>query len=700
MNKFERLDTFKKDIFVEVMKCEFKETSDIVIIKQYKKMEFFPEIKVMAIRELRLTRKLEHENILKLLRAFREKNDLYFIYEYVPCSLRELLNSESIPYHLKRGFSLQITRALAFLHRLNIVHGGLTPKNIMVTDNDVIKLRDFRFARYEKPKEFPTNNYCSYKWYKPPELLLPGCHYNSSADIWALGCIIMEMETSEPLFPGDNTYQQLSLITRLCGLLTEEQAELLNKEIMVQADAENIHAVEKLFKLKPLYSLIYTLNCKYPNCDKRAISFVSHCLKMNPDDRLPAVHLLNQNYFTDDNFRESYLQDLLIKANVDHKKQFILRNHMRRINTDKVEVLKEGPEKIIKFEVVEEKIVKSEEESCELVLFPKSKRKAIEEEEEKCKISLELPEEKDGVREEEENLSEEVIFKRRITEDEGEVFEEIVRVKEDKFRERSCTCYLDKRRNVTVQESGNEDEAKEEETEGLESTIQVEDTSELELNHEDFLWLFDDESELDKLIAEEKESYWKRQQLLKEEEMAPTKECPRCKYLKTLKAKRMQEKKESKPLPKRRKCRKCLRKRKPPSPEVKTPDVKTPEPCVEKIMVHYKRGMIPLPMTFYSGKKIMTEEEARNKECFMERIRKPGFDDICTPEMFKISQANQILQDQGSMDQPISRAKSLDIMDDYIRRGLDPKTEFIFPKESIKSVEDFRYDRQVKFGKC
>jgi len=45
--------------------------------------------------------------------------------------------------------------------------------------------------------------------------------YSEKVDIWSFGCILAELYTGEPLFPGNNEQEQLELIMEICGILSE-----------------------------------------------------------------------------------------------------------------------------------------------------------------------------------------------------------------------------------------------------------------------------------------------------------------------------------------------------------------------------------------------------------------------------------------------------------------------------------------------
>ncbi|KAF5825873.1 kinase-like domain-containing protein, partial [Dunaliella salina] len=69
-------------------------------------------------------------------------------------------------------------------------------------------------------------DYVSTRWYRAPELLLGSTHYGMEVDLWAIGCIMGELVDGQPLFPGESDIDQLYIIQRLVGSLTEEQQQL------------------------------------------------------------------------------------------------------------------------------------------------------------------------------------------------------------------------------------------------------------------------------------------------------------------------------------------------------------------------------------------------------------------------------------------------------------------------------------------
>lgn len=57
--------------------------------------------------------------------------------------------------------------------------------------------------------------YVSTRWYRAPELLVAHQMYGNGIDIWAIGCIFVELLTGKPLFNGKNDYDMLRLILKM-----------------------------------------------------------------------------------------------------------------------------------------------------------------------------------------------------------------------------------------------------------------------------------------------------------------------------------------------------------------------------------------------------------------------------------------------------------------------------------------------------
>ena len=64
--------------------------------------------------------------------------------------------------------------------------------------------------------------YVATRWYRAPELLLSWKEYNTSVDMWSIGCILGELLLRKPLLPGESLLNQLNLILNLVGTPSDE----------------------------------------------------------------------------------------------------------------------------------------------------------------------------------------------------------------------------------------------------------------------------------------------------------------------------------------------------------------------------------------------------------------------------------------------------------------------------------------------
>lgn len=89
------------------------------------------------------------------------------------------------------------------MHDLGICHRDLKPENVLLK-NDEVRICDVGSSKILDTKEpFMNTPYVVSRYYRAPELILAINKYDTSIDIWAAGCIIFELLTRTPLFPGD-----------------------------------------------------------------------------------------------------------------------------------------------------------------------------------------------------------------------------------------------------------------------------------------------------------------------------------------------------------------------------------------------------------------------------------------------------------------------------------------------------------------
>ncbi|XP_010556563.1 PREDICTED: mitogen-activated protein kinase 4 [Tarenaya hassleriana] len=175
-----------------------------------------------TLREIKLLRHMGHENVIAIKDIIKPPqrenfNDVYIVYELMDTDLHQIIRSnQQLTDDHCRFFLYQLLRGLKYVHSANVLHRDLKPSNLLLNANCDLKIGDFGLARTKSETDFMTE-YVVTRWYRAPELLLNCSEYTAAIDIWSVGCILGEIMTREPLFPGKDYVHQLRLITELIG---------------------------------------------------------------------------------------------------------------------------------------------------------------------------------------------------------------------------------------------------------------------------------------------------------------------------------------------------------------------------------------------------------------------------------------------------------------------------------------------------
>ncbi|KAG8833438.1 ATP binding [Serendipita sp. 400] len=155
-------------------------------------------------REIELLKTLQHENIVQYLDSAMDDNNLNIFLEYVPGgSVASLLrNYGAFEESLTANWVRQILRGLEYLHGQTIIHRDIKGANILVDNKGGIKISDFGISK-KVEEGFPRANRMSMQgsvFWMAPEVVkqIP---YTSKADIWSVGCLVVEMLTAQHPFP-------------------------------------------------------------------------------------------------------------------------------------------------------------------------------------------------------------------------------------------------------------------------------------------------------------------------------------------------------------------------------------------------------------------------------------------------------------------------------------------------------------------
>ncbi|XP_056156785.1 cyclin-dependent kinase-like 2 [Lampris incognitus] len=316
MELYETLATVGEGSYGTVFKCRHRHTGRVVAVKKLLELDDDKTVNRIALREIKLLKDLRHENLVNLLEVCRHRRRWFLVFEFVEGTVLDQLeqNPGGLDLDTTRRYLYQILRATAFCHQHHVIHRDIKPENILVSQGGVVKLCDFGFARsMVSPGETVVyTDYVATRWYRAPELLVGDPKYGKPVDVWAIGCVLMEMLTGEPLFPGDSDLDQLYHIVRFFGNLTVHHQEL--------------------FYRNPVFSGVRLPECcdtqpleqRYPGLSTYSVDLAQECLQTDPESRSQCSDLLLHSFFTHDSFHLRLTDELNAKILLEQRESCTL----------------------------------------------------------------------------------------------------------------------------------------------------------------------------------------------------------------------------------------------------------------------------------------------------------------------------------------------------------------------------------------
>eukprot|EP01083_Nonionella_stella_P047962 128454_1 len=210
--------------------------------------------------EIAVLSKLSHKNIVKYIGTQRDDKNLYILLEYVSGgSIASLLKTfGSFDESVVKIYTKHILEGLQYLHSHRIIHRDIKGGNILIDNNGVVKLADFgaakKLADMSEQGQNPKSLHGTPYWMAPEVIKQTG--HGRYADIWSLGCTVIEMLTGKP--PWHQFKTQVSALFHIAS--TNKPPQLP------------------------------------PNLSPTARSFILQCLQRNPKHRPNSYKLLQHPF--------------------------------------------------------------------------------------------------------------------------------------------------------------------------------------------------------------------------------------------------------------------------------------------------------------------------------------------------------------------------------------------------------------------
>lgn len=236
--------------------------------------------------------------MVSFTQSFYFRGHLCISTELLDMNLYEFIKSNSF-----RGFSLKIVRrftkqmlnSLLLLKQHKVIHCDLKPENILLTHplHSEIKVIDFGSSCFENEKVY---TYIQSRFYRSPEVIL-GMTYGMPIDMWSLGCILAELYTGVPIFPGENEQEQLACIMEVFGPPEKHLIEKSTRRKLFfdSLGKPRLTVSSKGRRRRPSSkTLQQVLKCD----DEAFIDFLTKCLRWDPDRRMKPDEAVRHEFIT------------------------------------------------------------------------------------------------------------------------------------------------------------------------------------------------------------------------------------------------------------------------------------------------------------------------------------------------------------------------------------------------------------------
>ncbi|KAF6026571.1 hypothetical protein EB796_015123 [Bugula neritina] len=162
-----------------------------------------------AVTEVKVLSRLSHFNIIRYKQAWVEGLELNIVMEYAERGdLHQMIQLQASKGELFSeaqilSWFLQMTFAVKYIHKENILHRDLKTQNVFLTKDNILKIGDFGIAKVLSSDSGQAVTAIGTPYYLSPEIC-QSQSYNKKSDIWALGCILYEMATLKHAFQSSS----------------------------------------------------------------------------------------------------------------------------------------------------------------------------------------------------------------------------------------------------------------------------------------------------------------------------------------------------------------------------------------------------------------------------------------------------------------------------------------------------------------
>ena len=177
----------------------------IVAIKLFPSELARGEARNRFVQEARVVGQISHPAVIALhdMGIDEPSQTPYLVMEFIQGQpLEKLLEKGSLPCSKACAWAAEVATALAVAHRKGVIHGDVKPANILITEDERIKLTDFGMARLASRDSKDTPLLGSPAYWCPEQIV--GKSQDARSDIFSLGVVMYEMVTGHRPFDADS----------------------------------------------------------------------------------------------------------------------------------------------------------------------------------------------------------------------------------------------------------------------------------------------------------------------------------------------------------------------------------------------------------------------------------------------------------------------------------------------------------------
>merc|ERR1711934_544936 len=223
------------------------------------------------------------------------------VFESLGPSLAEELELRNYnPFSMRRirTFGRDMLIAIAFMHRNDLIHTDLKLPNVLLEmdtrDCTRVKVIDFGGTRRTSTGR-RHKSLVQTRQYRAPEVILE-YGWSFPADLWSIGCMLLELYTSDLLFPVHHTDEHLCLVEHICGTIP---AKMVPKEspyftgtALKDSTCFPPTKARHVRHRQTLKEIVRPRDAEFYDC-------VKQMLRVDPDDRITAKEALLHPFFND-----------------------------------------------------------------------------------------------------------------------------------------------------------------------------------------------------------------------------------------------------------------------------------------------------------------------------------------------------------------------------------------------------------------